>query len=129
MGKKLVFGAILVLFIGFIGFQFMNSTTEIVNISTDELAEKLAKGEENTVFIDVREPDEFAAGHIEGFTNLPLSILDEKSADFPKDAEIIIICRSGNRSMQAAEKLLGYGFEKPINVEGGMIDWTGDIAK
>ena len=129
MGKKLLFGAIIVLFIGFISFQFMKTTAEVVNISTDELAERLAKGEENTVFIDVREPDEYEAGHIEGFTNLPLSILDENSADFPKDADIVIICRSGNRSMEAAEKLLEFGFKHPINVEGGMIDWAGDIAK
>lgn len=129
MGKKLLFGAIIVLLIGFISFQFMKTTAEVANISTDELAERLAKSEENTVFIDVREPDEYEAGHIEGFTNLPLSVLDENSADFPKDADIVIICRSGNRSMQAAEKLLGFGFKNPINVEGGMIDWAGDIAK
>ena len=105
MGKKFVFGAIVILIIGFIGFKFMNSnaenvdnnSAEITNITTAELAEKLADSNDNTVFIDVREPDEYASGHIDGFINLPLSILNEETADYPKDAEIIIICRSGNQ--------------------------------
>ncbi|NMD68784.1 rhodanese-like domain-containing protein [Bacillus sp. DNRA2] len=107
--------------------QFMNESTSINNITTDEMAEMMDNNDGNTVFIDVREPDEFAAGHIPGITNLPLSQLSEETADFPKDAEIVMICRSGNRSMQAAEKLQGYGFTKLVNVQGGMNAWNGDI--
>jgi rhodanese-related sulfurtransferase len=137
MGKNIVFGAIIILLIGFIGYKFMSSkavnvdnhSAEITNITTAGLTEKLANSDDNTVFIDVREPDEYASGHIEGFINLPLSILNEETADFPKDAEIVIICRSGNRSMQAAQKLLDYGFENPINVKGGIMDWDGELVK
>ncbi|MGJ7922698.1 rhodanese-like domain-containing protein [Neobacillus sp. LXY-4] len=127
MGKKIVFGLVIILFVGFIGFQFMNSSTEIQNISTDELANKMESPESDMVFIDVREPDEFAAGHIPGMTNLPLSTLSEETADFPKDSEVVIICRSGNRSVTAAEQLQGYGFTNLVNVVGGMNDWAGDI--
>ncbi|WP_248278313.1 rhodanese-like domain-containing protein [Bacillus sp. DNRA2] len=127
MGKKIIAGLIVLLFIGFIGMQFMNESTSINNITTDEMAEMMDNNDGNTVFIDVREPDEFAAGHIPGITNLPLSQLSEETADFPKDAEIVMICRSGNRSMQAAEKLQGYGFTKLVNVQGGMNAWNGDI--
>lgn len=127
MGKKIVFGLVIILFVGFIGFQFMNSSTEIQNISTDELANKMENPDSDVVFIDVREPDEFAAGHIPGMTNLPLSTLSEETADFPKDAEVVIICRSGNRSVTAAEQLQGYGFTNLVNVVGGMNDWAGDI--
>lgn len=127
MGKKIIVGLVILLFVGIIGFQFMNSSAGITNISTDELANRLASGDTNTVFIDVREPDEYAAGHVPGIKNLPLSVLSEDTADFSKDAEIIIICRSGNRSMQAAEKLQGYGFSKLVNVQGGMNDWNGEI--
>lgn len=127
MGKKIIAGLIVLLFIGFIGMQFMNESTSINNITTDEMAKMMDNNDGNTVFIDVREPDEFAAGHIPGITNLPLSQLSEETADFPKDAEIVMICRSGNRSMQAAEKLQGYGFTKLVNVQGGMNAWNGDI--
>lgn len=127
MGKKIIAGLIVLLFIGFIGIQFMSESTSINNITTDEMAEMMDNHDGNTVFIDVREPDEFAAGHIPGIINLPLSQLSEKTADFPKDAEIVMICRSGNRSMQAAEKLKGYGFTKLVNVQGGMNAWNGDI--
>lgn len=127
MGKKLLVGLIVLLFIGFIGFQFMDSSAEISNISTDELAKKLESGDNQVVYIDVREPDEYAAGHVPGIMNLPLSTLSEDSANFSKDAEIVIICRSGNRSMQAAEKLRDFGFTKLVNVQGGMNDWNGEI--
>ncbi|WP_318507207.1 rhodanese-like domain-containing protein [Bacillus sp. T3] len=127
MMKKLLVGLIVLLFIGFIGFQFMDSSAEISNISTDELAKKLESGDNQGVYIDVREPDEYAAGHIPGIINLPLSTLSEESANFPKDSEVVIICRSGNRSMQAAEKLRDFGFTKLVNVQGGMNDWNGEI--
>jgi len=127
MGKKIIVGLIVLLFIGFIGFQFMDSSAEISNISTDELAKKLESGDNQVVYIDVREPDEYAAGHVPGIMNLPLSTLSEDSANFSKDAEVVIICRSGNRSMQAAEKLRDFGFTKLVNVQGGMNDWNGEI--
>lgn len=127
MGKKIIFGLVILLFVGIIGYQFMNSSSGISNISTDELAIKLDSVDENIVFIDVREPNEYEAGHVPGIKNLPLSVLSEDTADFSKSAEVIIICRSGNRSMQAAEKLQGYGFSKLVNVQGGMNDWNGEI--
>lgn len=131
MGKKIIVGLIVLLFIGFIGMQLMSesTSTSISNITTDEMAAKMENSDGNVVFIDVREPDEFAAGHVPGITNLPLSQLSEETADFPKDSEIVIICRSGNRSMQAAEKLQEYGFTNLINVQGGMNAWNGEIEK
>ncbi|MDF2904218.1 MAG: rhodanese protein [Bacillus sp. (in: firmicutes)] len=129
MGKKFIFGFIIVLVIGFIGFQFMNSSTAVSNISTAELAEKMKAPGDKVVFIDVREPDEFAAGHIDGMTNVPLSTLSEDTIDFGKDSEVVIICRSGNRSMKAAEALQGFGYKKLVNVQGGMNDWNGEIIQ
>jgi len=65
------------------------------------------------VFIDVREPFEFAMGHVRGAINIPPSKLmanDKKLRDIPKDAEIILYCRSGSRSGASAHimKSLGY---------------------
>lgn len=127
MGKKIIAGLVVLLFIGFIGFQFMNQSTSVSNITTDEMAAKMESNDGNSVFIDVREPDEFAAGHVPGIINLPLSAFSEETADFPKDSEIVIICRSGNRSLQAADKLQDYGFTNLVNVQGGMNDWNGEV--
>lgn len=130
MGKKLVIGVIVVLAIVFFGYQFWNNTSSsgVTNISTDELKDKLTNSD--TVFIDVREPYEYEEGHIKEFINLPLGEISEESLEgFSKEAEILIICRSGNRSMQAAEKLLELGFKKPVNVEGGMLAWDGQVVR
>jgi rhodanese-related sulfurtransferase len=130
MGKKFALGIILVAIIGFMGYQFMMNSTAITNITTDELAEKLKSGDERVVYIDVREPDEYASGHIEGMTNIPLGTLNEETlANVHKDAEVILFCRSGNRSMQAAEKLQGLGYNKVVNVEGGITNWNGPVVK
>ncbi len=129
MGKKITFGLIIVLIVGFIGFQMVNSSTSVKNISTADLADKMKAPGDNIVFIDVREPDEFASGHIDGMKNVPLSTLSEDTVDFGKDSEVVIICRSGNRSMKAAEALQGYGFKNIVNVQGGMNEWNGEIVQ
>lgn len=128
--KKVGFGLIFFIAIGVFSYQFMMNSSSVTNITTDELAEKLAAADEKVVFLDVREVDEFAAGHVEGMTNVPLSTLSEDEvADIPKDSEVVLFCRSGNRSLQAAEKLQGYGYTNLVNVEGGISSWDGEIVQ
>ena len=73
--------------------------------------------------LDVRTPAEYAEGHIEGATLIPLQELNTRTAELPKDRDIYVICRSGNRSAQASELLTGAGFERINNVAGGMGAW------
>src|SRR5690606_24225059 len=128
--KILGIGTIFVIIVGFVGYQFIMNSTAVTNISIDELAEKLATGDERIVYLDVREPDEFATGHIEGMTNIPLGTISEATlVNVSKDAEVVLFCRSGNRSMQAAKKLQGLGFNKVVNVEGGIMSWKGPVVK
>ncbi|MFA5007039.1 MAG: rhodanese-like domain-containing protein [Candidatus Izemoplasmatales bacterium] len=81
------------------------------------------------VLVDVRTPEEYAAGHIPGALLIPLSDLeDDAAAMLPdKDAEIIVYCRSGNRSAQAADLLDGLGYARIYDM-GGIIDWPYDIV-
>ena len=68
--------------------------------------------------IDVREPFEYAAGHVEGAINIPPSDIMKgasKLAEIPKDAELILYCRSGSRSRTAAMLLSQQGFTNIIN--------------
>ncbi len=102
---------------------------------TMEEAMKVMEREESYIILDVRRPDEFAAGHIPGAVNLPNETIgtaqsaeDEEIKGVLPDKEqmILVYCRSGNRSKQAAQKLADLGYVKIIEF-GGIQDWTGEI--
>lgn len=82
------------------------------------------------IILDVRRADEFAEGHIPEAINIANeSIVDTEPAELPnKDQTIYVYCRSGNRSKQAAEKLVNMGYTNIIEF-GGILDWTGEIEK
>ena len=69
--------------------------------------------------LDVREDDEWAAGHVPGATHIPLGLLGARTAEVPQDQQIYVICRSGVRSARAAQALNGAGWQA-VNVAGGM---------
>ncbi len=93
-----------------------------MNITTAQLREKLKKGE-ITHLIDVRTTGEFHSERfdVQPLVNHPLDQID--SLDLPKDAEIYLTCRSGNRSGKAQQRLQELGFTHVINVEGGFLAW------
>jgi rhodanese-related sulfurtransferase len=76
--------------------------------------------------IDVREPAEFHGelGHIARAELVPLSLLVGRSAGWGRDEEIIVVCRSGKRSSQAARQLASLGFQKVYNLTGGMLAYV-----
>jgi rhodanese-related sulfurtransferase len=73
--------------------------------------------------LDVREPDEWAAGHAPQARHIPLGQLGNRANEVPQDEDVYVICRSGGRSGRAAEALNGAGWQA-INVAGGMQDWA-----
>ena len=81
------------------------------------------------ILVDVRRQDEFDAGYIPGAICIPNEIIgDEEIPELPnKDEKILVYCRSGNRSKQAAEKLVKLGYTNIIEI-GGIIDYTGEIS-
>jgi len=83
----------------------------------------------NAVFLDVRTPEEYREGHIPGSVLIPLSELDKKYAQVPADKPVLIVCRSGNRSMQANLLLQKYGLSNTRSIKGGMLDWTEIVEK
>ncbi len=72
--------------------------------------------------VDVREHDEWAAGHAPGVLHIPLGELGARYQEIPQDGEVYVICRSGARSNQAAHALAGAGWQA-INVADGMHGW------
>jgi rhodanese-related sulfurtransferase len=80
---------------------------------------------EKAVVIDVCEPNEFAAGHVVGAKNIPLSDLQAKlgSAVKNKKLPIILVCQSGARSARAVATAKGLGFEQVHSLGGGLVAW------
>ncbi len=99
----------------------------IPTITVDELAEKLAQGKQ--VLIDVREPYEFAAGHVKGAVNVPLGTLAGKLGKFDPHAETYVICQSGHRSGTAVRTLQHAGFEHVYSVKRGTSGWRGKLVR
>lgn len=77
--------------------------------------------EQGALIIDVRTPQEFEQGHLKNAVNFPLSVLDEYVADVAKETQIVLYCRSGNRSGIAFKYLTRKGFRNVHNA-GGLIE-------
>ena len=73
--------------------------------------------------LDVREDDEWAAGHAPDAVHIPVGALNVRAAEIPQDHEVYVICRSGARSAYAAQALAGAGW-KTVNVADGMTGWA-----
>jgi rhodanese-related sulfurtransferase len=94
-----------------------------------------ARWASGAVLLDVREPSEWDAGHVPGAEHIPLGELAARVGELPADAEILVICRSGNRSQQGRDILVAAGLEQVASVNGGVRGWRdaglpyeGDIA-
>ncbi len=98
------------------------SRPESTAIGVDEAKRTLDAGE--ALLVDVREPDEWRAGHVAGATHIPLGTVTSRASALPTDREILVICRTGNRSAMAQERLAQAGFTNVINIEGGMTAWV-----
>lgn len=74
--------------------------------------------------IDVREPDEVAGGTLAGAINIPLGDLPARVGELDPSRRVVLLCRSGGRSTQAAEFLTDSGFGDVVNLAGGMLAWA-----
>jgi rhodanese-related sulfurtransferase len=88
------------------------------------LASWAALPETSALILDVRERDEYAAGHIDGAVNLPLSELRQRLGELPRDREIWLNCAVGQRSYYAL-RLLSHAGLRVLNLSGGYLTWWG----
>lgn len=86
-----------------------------------DAAHALAEG--GAVLLDVRNPDEWIAGHAPAATLIPLGDLEARHTELPADRRIVVVCRSGSRSAQATQALVGAGYDA-VNLAGGMKAWA-----
>ena len=80
---------------------------------------------DNGQLVDVREPDEVAAGMLPGAVNIPMSGFVDRIAELDPDRPVVLVCRSGQRSGRVAEYLAGNGFTEVVNLTGGMLGYSG----
>jgi rhodanese-related sulfurtransferase len=105
--------------------QEVEGTTAVINatITIDEAEAKMKNPE--VLILDVRTPDEFNQGHIEGAKNI--NVLDktfgEKLAELTQDQVVVVYCRSGSRSAKAQGIMVEQGFTETYNVQGGIMAW------
>lgn len=78
---------------------------------------------QGAVLIDVREASEWTSGHAPGAQHIPLGQLAAHYATLPRDREIMLVCQSGARSGVATRMLRQQGFDRAVNVQGGMLAW------
>ena len=96
-------------------------------MTVEELKARLDAGE-TPVLLDVRESNELAiARYPLEVVHIPLGTLPQRYAELPSDTEIICACRSGGRSAQAVHFLKQKGFDKAVNLEGGILAWSNRI--
>ncbi len=93
-------------------------------VSPQALEQRL--GEPGLVVLDVRTPQEFAAGHVPGALNVPHDQLASRLAELAgaKDAEVVLYCRSGRRAQMAANVLAEAGFDRLTHLEGDYTAWS-----
>lgn len=105
-----------------------NQANTYRSITMDDAVNMMAQ-ETGYIILDVRRPDEFAAGHIPNAINVPNETIG--TAEIPelpnKDQLIMVYCRSGRRSKEASEKLVKLGYTNIVEF-GGILDWKGEIV-
>ena len=74
--------------------------------------------------LDVREPDEWTAGHAPGAHHVPMMEIPARISEVPTDVEVVVVCRSGGRSGQVVSYLMGNGWDNVRNLDGGMQSWA-----
>ncbi|MDH3943021.1 MAG: rhodanese-like domain-containing protein [Anaerolineae bacterium] len=116
----MIAGIVLVIvLLGSIGL--MNAPTQsAAEINVAQAYEMRADG---AFILDVREPEEWNQHHIPGATLIPLGELASRVDELPSDQEIVVVCRSGNRSQTGRDILLNAGFESVTSMAGGVNDW------
>lgn len=128
MDVNILLNVILLAIIGWFLYSRFAPVKGLQSLTAEEVREKL-DGPKKCKLIDVRETHEFQAGHIPGAVNIPLSGLRRRTNEIIGGEDIILYCRSGMRSKQAAKILRKKGAENIAHLSGGLVTWKGKIQR
>jgi rhodanese-related sulfurtransferase len=98
---------------------------EMVQIAPDALFQRLEKKDAGVVVVDVRTPEEYAAGHVPGAVNVPYTDLPARISELTgaADKDIVLYCVSGRRAGIAAARLKEHGFTRLLHLQGDIRGW------
>ncbi|PTM59246.1 rhodanese-like domain-containing protein [Desmospora activa] len=101
------------------------------DVKAVEISERYENEKANYVWVDVRTEEEYEAGHVPGSIHIPFDELDDRGVELERFREqaLMLVCRSGRRSVVAAHTLHGQGFSRLYNLKGGMLEWSGPVEK
>ncbi|PJJ08316.1 rhodanese-related sulfurtransferase [Flavobacterium sp. 1] len=101
----------------------MENQTLVKEICTTTTQEWVANG---ALLVDVRETEEVAelSYDVPNIMHIPLTQFEERFSEIPKDKEVVMVCKSGGRSLRAAGVLINHGYDKVVNMQHGMIRWA-----
>ncbi len=100
----------------------------MLQLTPTQLQHHLQTATPKPVLLDVREPSEFEFCALEGAINIPLARIPDAVATLDPEQEYVLICHHGMRSQRAGALLAAHGFEKLINLVGGVEAWACDLA-
>jgi hydroxyacylglutathione hydrolase len=95
---------------------------DVANIEPNN-AQDWLREHQNAVVLDVREPEEYAAGHVPGAVSIPQADLALQLVQVPRDKEVLVVCQGGTRSLRAAKFLHQVGYHHVTNLQGGTSGW------
>ena len=131
--RGLIFGVVLVLLLIALAAAYFgrNSSQAAIPPATQislpleiSVQEAYLKYQAGSFFLDVREQSEWDAFHIPGASLIPLGELPGRLNGLPRDQQIVVVCRSGNRSQQGRDILLNAGFTNVTSMTGGVSGWS-----
>jgi len=128
MLKKIILNSLKVAVVGYILITTFSSNG--YRVLDQDTAYKQLQIDKSIHLVDVRELHEFNAGHINGAQLIPLGTIEDSFSSLipQKDTKIFIYCRSGNRSAEAAKKLVSMGYTNVFDI-GGIITWEYGIVR
>ncbi|NCC26669.1 MAG: rhodanese-like domain-containing protein [Gammaproteobacteria bacterium] len=95
----------------------------INEIDSESLYGRISGGED-VLLVDIRTPAEIAQGAIPDAMQLPMHLIPIRISELPKDRDVVLYCRSGARSYQACVYMMQQGYDRVLNLRGGIIAWA-----
>lgn len=119
----LLVGAFLIVLAGWLAYEFKRGNHGVDSSQATSLVNR-----EDGIIVDIRDANDFKAGHIAGARNIPQSRLDDRMNELDKfkDKPVIVVCKHGQSSGIAVAKLTQAGFSRAVKLKGGMAQWQAD---
>ena len=121
--RRLVYLLVAVLIVAGVWYLFPKDADEIYGDVTVQEAKELIDSKPDLVILDVRTVEEHSEEHVEGVVNIPVGELEDRLDELDKTWELLVYCRTGNRSSSAVKIIEDNGYTKIFHMTGGIVKW------